>query len=88
MAIVGVGLIGGSIGLALRNRALASEVVGVGRDQAALDQAVRLGAIDRGTTDLETRCGRGRRRGRLHAGQPDRRRRAAARPRRPRRTCW
>ena len=53
VAIVGVGLIGGSIGLAIRKRALASEVIGVGRDQATLELAVRLGAIDRGTTDLE-----------------------------------
>ena len=53
VAIVGVGLIGGSIGLALRSRELASGVIGVGRDQATLDLAVRLGAIDRGTTDLE-----------------------------------
>ena len=52
VAIVGVGLIGGSIGLALKSRGLASEVVGLGRDQAALESAVRLGAIDRGTTDL------------------------------------
>jgi len=52
VAIVGVGLIGGSIGLSLRNRALASEVVGVGRDPTALESAIHLGAIDRGTTDL------------------------------------
>ena len=52
VAIIGVGLIGGSIGLALRTRKLASEVVGVGRDPARLDQAVRLGTIDRGTTEL------------------------------------
>jgi prephenate dehydrogenase len=52
VAIIGVGLIGGSIGLALRTRRLASEVVGVGRDPARLDQALRLGTIDRGTTEL------------------------------------
>ena len=54
VAIVGVGLIGGSIGLALRSRALASDVIGVGRDPATLESAVRFGAITRGTTDLET----------------------------------
>jgi prephenate dehydrogenase len=53
VAIVGVGLIGGSIGLALRSRALAPEVIGVGRDPATLDLAVRMGAITRGTTELE-----------------------------------
>jgi prephenate dehydrogenase len=47
-----VGLIGGSIGLALRDRALAWEIVGVGRDPGTLDSAVHLGAIDRGTTDM------------------------------------
>jgi prephenate dehydrogenase len=52
VAIVGVGLIGGSIGLAVRARKAAKEVVGVGRDAARLDHAVRLGALDRGTTDL------------------------------------
>ncbi len=53
MALIGVGLIGGSIGLALRSRKLASEVIGVGRDPATLDEAVRLGAIDRGTTEIQ-----------------------------------
>jgi prephenate dehydrogenase len=53
VAIIGVGLIGGSIGLALRTRRLAWQVVGVGRNPAALEQAVSLGAIDRGTTELE-----------------------------------
>jgi len=52
VAIIGVGLIGGSIGLALRSRKRASEVIGVGRDRSRLDQAVRLGAIDRGTVEL------------------------------------
>jgi prephenate dehydrogenase len=52
VAIIGVGLIGGSIGLAVRARRLASEVVGVGREPFTLDQAVRMGAIDHGTTDL------------------------------------
>jgi prephenate dehydrogenase len=51
VAIVGVGLIGGSIGLALRARGLAERVVGIGRDQERLDEARRLGAIDEGTTD-------------------------------------
>jgi prephenate dehydrogenase len=53
VAIVGVGLIGGSVGLALRNRDLASDVIGVGRDQSTLELAVGKGAIARGTTDLE-----------------------------------
>ncbi len=51
VVIVGVGLIGGSIGHALRARGLCDEVVGLGRSAASLDQAVKLGAIHRGTTD-------------------------------------
>jgi len=50
--VVGVGLIGGSIGMALRDRGLAGEVVGVGRDMASLEQARSRGAIDRATTDM------------------------------------
>jgi prephenate dehydrogenase len=52
VAIVGVGLIGGSIGLALRERKLAREVVGIGRREARLGAAREHGAIDRGTTNL------------------------------------
>lgn len=51
VTIVGVGLIGGSIGLALRERNLADRVVGLGRDEGRLDEAKGLGAIDEGTTD-------------------------------------
>ena len=53
VAIIGVGLIGGSIGLALRERGLARQVVGVGRRQASLDKALDCEAIDRATTNLE-----------------------------------
>jgi prephenate dehydrogenase len=52
IAIVGVGLIGGSIGLALKERGLAAEVVGIGRRAATLEKAVRRGAVDRTTTNL------------------------------------
>jgi prephenate dehydrogenase len=52
VAIIGVGLIGGSIGLALRSKGLAGRVVGIGRDASRLDEARRLGAIDAFETDL------------------------------------
>lgn len=52
VAIVGVGLIGGSIGLAVRERKLARQVIGIGRSEERLDHAKRLGAIDAGTTLL------------------------------------
>jgi len=52
VAIVGVGLIGGSIGLALRERKLARRIVGVGRRQNSLDAARGIGAIDHGVTSI------------------------------------
>ncbi len=45
VAIIGVGLIGGSVGCALRARGLAGRVVGVGRDSARLERAREMGAI-------------------------------------------
>ena len=53
VAIVGVGLIGGSLGMALKSRRLAQMVIGVGRSLERLDMAQALGAIDAGTTSLE-----------------------------------
>ena len=52
ITVVGVGLIGGSVGLAAKARGVARRVVGVGRDAATLSRAVELGAIDAFTTDL------------------------------------
>ena len=52
ICIVGVGLIGGSFGLAAREKRLARRVIGAVRRQATIDEAVALGAIDEGTTDL------------------------------------
>lgn len=51
-AIVGVGLLGGSVGKALKERNLVAEVVGIGRNLESLDVATRLGAIDQATTDI------------------------------------
>ena len=52
VAIVGVGLIGGSIGLALRKRNLAEKAVGIGRRQVSLRVARRVGAVTNTTIDL------------------------------------
>lgn len=52
LAIVGVGLLGGSVAKAARERGLASEIVGVGRDAARLEPARLDGTLDRITTDL------------------------------------
>src|SRR3954463_5962640 len=57
VAIVGVGLLGGSIGLALRERRLAQKIVGVGRRQTSLDAARKVGAIDHGVTNLANGVG-------------------------------
>ncbi len=53
VAIVGVGLIGGSLGMALKTRRLARQVIGIGRSRERLDAALGRDAIDAGTTDLE-----------------------------------
>jgi prephenate dehydrogenase len=47
LAVVGVGLIGGSCALALRRAGVVGTVVGVGRSAANLEDAMRLGIIDR-----------------------------------------
>jgi prephenate dehydrogenase len=54
--IVGAGLLGGSLGLALKKHALASRIVGVGRRQSSLDTALEQGAIDEGSLDLAEAC--------------------------------
>jgi cyclohexadieny/prephenate dehydrogenase len=52
ITVVGVGLIGGSVGLAAKARGVARRVMGVDRDPATLSRARELGAIDAFTTDL------------------------------------
>ncbi|CAN5467586.1 hypothetical protein BH20ACT19_BH20ACT19_05130 [soil metagenome] len=53
IAVLGVGLIGGSIGLAARERIPGVEVVGFGRSPDRLARAVDLGAITRAAGSLE-----------------------------------
>ena len=55
IAVLGVGLIGGSIGLAARRR-LDAEVVGWGRSPERLQRAVELGAIERAADWLAEAC--------------------------------
>ena len=47
MVVAGVGLIGGSLGLAARGRSLVGEVVGYGRGETNLKIGLERGAIDR-----------------------------------------
>ena len=51
VAIVGVGLIGGSLGMIMRQQKLADSVVGIGRRVENLKTAVEVGAIDRYVSD-------------------------------------
>lgn len=51
LCIIGVGLIGGSLALALREAGAVREVVGCGRRLENLEKAVELGVIDRFDTD-------------------------------------
>jgi prephenate dehydrogenase len=51
VTIVGVGLIGASLGLALKKAGVVTKVLGVGRSKENLEQAQKMGAID-GVVDL------------------------------------
>jgi prephenate dehydrogenase len=53
VAIIGTGLIGGSIALGLRKERLAGEIIGVSRRRKNLSLAKKMGAIDRGSKDLD-----------------------------------
>jgi prephenate dehydrogenase len=48
VTLIGVGLLGGSLGLALKKRGLAKTIHGIGRRQKSLDTALEFGAIDEG----------------------------------------
>jgi prephenate dehydrogenase len=52
LSIVGVGLIGGSVGLAAKARGLAGRVIGFDHNPDALARAKQVGAIDVATADL------------------------------------
>jgi len=52
LAVVGVGLIGGSVGLAARER-LGAEVAGYDPAPGALEAALEVGAVDRAATGVE-----------------------------------
>jgi len=52
IAVVGTGLIGGSIALAVKKRKLARVVIGVSRRKQSLILAKNTGAIDRGSQDI------------------------------------
>ena len=49
--VVGVGLLGGSVGLAAKKAGVGGKIVGFGRSEAKLRRAVELGAVDEIATD-------------------------------------
>jgi len=51
LTVIGVGLIGGSLVRALREKGAVGEVIGVGRGEANLKRGVELGVLDSYTTD-------------------------------------
>ena len=57
IVIFGVGLIGGSFALALRRASAVGEVVGFGRSETTLQQAMQLGILDRIGSDLADELG-------------------------------
>lgn len=52
LAIIGVGLIGGSLARALRKAGVVNEIVGCGRNEGSLRRAVEIGVIDRYALDM------------------------------------
>lgn len=52
IGIIGVGLLGASLGLALKQRGFAGRIIGCARTQATIDTARRVGAIDRGHSQV------------------------------------
>ncbi|MBB3060396.1 bifunctional prephenate dehydrogenase/3-phosphoshikimate 1-carboxyvinyltransferase [Microbulbifer rhizosphaerae] len=52
LVVVGVGLIGGSLALALKAAGACREVIGVARHRRTCEQALELGIVDRAVTEL------------------------------------
>src|SRR3954466_12922702 len=52
LSIIGVGLLGGSIGLAVRSALSDCEIIGYGHRPETLKRAQEIGTIDRGFTEI------------------------------------
>lgn len=57
VAIVGVGLLGGSLGLALKKKKVTQSVVGLGRNEQRLTRAIEKKAIDEFYLPSDWKCG-------------------------------
>lgn len=53
VVIIGVGLMGGSLGMAIRKHRLAQEVVGICRHHSSSAEALKNGAVDRTSQDIK-----------------------------------
>lgn len=53
VTIIGLGLIGGSLGLAIKDKKIAGEIIGVSRRPSTLKKAISLGAVDSVSRDLK-----------------------------------
>jgi prephenate dehydrogenase len=53
LSIIGVGLLGGSIGLAIRASISGCKIIGYGHRRTSLDRALEIGAIDEAEADLK-----------------------------------
>jgi len=51
-AIVGIGLLGGSVALALKAEGMCEKIVGVGRSRASIEIGLKMGAIDEAVDEL------------------------------------
>ncbi len=54
ITLIGVGLLGGSLGLAVKKRGLAGRVVGLVRRAESVEECRKLGVVDEATLDAET----------------------------------
>src|SRR5262245_17158060 len=52
LSILGVGLLGGSLGLAVKSRLKNCQIMGYGHRKETLEKAIAMGAIDRASADL------------------------------------
>lgn len=54
LTLIGVGLLGGSLGMAVKHRGLAEVVCGYVRRRSSIQECIRAGAVDHATLDLES----------------------------------
>lgn len=54
VTLIGVGLLGGSLGLAIKRRGLAKNVEGYVRRESSCAECLKLGVVDRATLDLQS----------------------------------